>query len=687
MVTNEYERRKNEVLDVYDKFIDNFNELKEILENAGIEHNLNRFGSLKDIEKNINNIRADRFKLMVAGEAKSGKSTFINAYLGMELLPMDIKTCTSAIIVIRYGKKFKLIAEYADGTHIPVEKEDEIIEFLKVNASISDKYRDIPVPAINQLIVNRAKEDKKVTEQEIKAFLELPVIMEANTEHKNDYKEYENKIRKYISVTQKHWEEIVVNIELYYPFKDKALKGIEIIDSPGVHVRGTEAAITEKYIEEADSIIYLKPVSASAAVSASFNNFLDSTSASREENTLFLVLTRAADVTSNGLKEAKKDAYRVFNNTFNRENIIAVDSKAKLYSYIFSKCENSQAVTDTMTAMNTAGTLEHFVKGIWFDSNSDKFKFIDLLNETSNFKEIETALSTFGRKAHFIRISNTLEKLSKLFDSIKDSVDSDIASLNTKAEDPIKLALQIEEIQSKLDEIEGAIGEGLDKAVSKFNGNNGLISTIADKAAQEYLKEVRAIDPGAANSIDALNKCAFKKIKDYESLQEKLQKQVVEEFNNLLKVKADEAQIPYTALEPDFSEKDFEQLKQDTKKKANVDEIVGRRCFKDIIEKRYSRSRHFKLVNDHIVSKLDEIKDQLVNNLTVFVRNIRKQYRDMLEKNADAEKAHQQSIRQAQIESEALAGLIEKLEAMKTYYTEVGKKIREDKEAIDEYVQ
>ncbi len=33
----------------------------------------------------------NKFVLMIAGEAKSGKSTFINAFLGKEILPTDAK--------------------------------------------------------------------------------------------------------------------------------------------------------------------------------------------------------------------------------------------------------------------------------------------------------------------------------------------------------------------------------------------------------------------------------------------------------------------------------------------------------------------------------------------------------------------------------------------------------------------
>ena len=56
---------------------------------------------------------------MVIGKAKSGKSTFINAYLKKEVLPMDVRQCTSSIIKINYGDKFRLVAKTARARNIP----------------------------------------------------------------------------------------------------------------------------------------------------------------------------------------------------------------------------------------------------------------------------------------------------------------------------------------------------------------------------------------------------------------------------------------------------------------------------------------------------------------------------------------------------------------------------------------
>ena len=127
--------------------------------------------SLIALQNQAKNIRDDKFLLMVVGEAKSGKSTFINAYLGKEILPMDVKQCTSAIVEIRYGEKFILTATYADDRVVTYEDEEAIKKFLIENASLDDEYRDIPVPTINIEILMK-KCGKMPRDYEIKELMQ-----------------------------------------------------------------------------------------------------------------------------------------------------------------------------------------------------------------------------------------------------------------------------------------------------------------------------------------------------------------------------------------------------------------------------------------------------------------------------------------------------------------------------------
>lgn len=50
-------------------------------------------------------IRNETFNLVVLGQFKRGKSTFINALLGANVLPTAIVPLTSVVTVLRYGEE------------------------------------------------------------------------------------------------------------------------------------------------------------------------------------------------------------------------------------------------------------------------------------------------------------------------------------------------------------------------------------------------------------------------------------------------------------------------------------------------------------------------------------------------------------------------------------------------------
>ncbi len=61
-------------------------------------------------------LNADVFSLVVVGQFKRGKTTFINALLGENLLPTAIIPLTSIITILRYGDKLRIIAFFENGT-------------------------------------------------------------------------------------------------------------------------------------------------------------------------------------------------------------------------------------------------------------------------------------------------------------------------------------------------------------------------------------------------------------------------------------------------------------------------------------------------------------------------------------------------------------------------------------------
>lgn len=70
---------------------------------------------IKQLQDTCNDLRHSKFKLLVLGDMKRGKSTFINALVGEKLLPSDVNPCTALPTVLRYGEE-KVTIYFKDGS-------------------------------------------------------------------------------------------------------------------------------------------------------------------------------------------------------------------------------------------------------------------------------------------------------------------------------------------------------------------------------------------------------------------------------------------------------------------------------------------------------------------------------------------------------------------------------------------
>ena len=71
--------------------------------------------SIKLIDSVLKRIEDDSFSVAVVGEFKRGKSTFINALLGQEILPADILPCSATLNRVTYGLKPQVKVIYKNG--------------------------------------------------------------------------------------------------------------------------------------------------------------------------------------------------------------------------------------------------------------------------------------------------------------------------------------------------------------------------------------------------------------------------------------------------------------------------------------------------------------------------------------------------------------------------------------------
>ena len=677
MITS-YKQVKEEALQYYQ-------ELLNVVHDAEVPEGNT---SLKILSQQAKDIEDDKFCLMIAGEAKSGKSTFINAYLGTEILPMDVRQCTSSVIEIRYGKEFRLYATYADGRIEDVSGEVAIKEFLTKTASLDDEYREIPITTINYEVIVKYK-DKKIIESHIQDLLKG---VEKENIHRLTKDEYEQKIRDYIEKMQPNWKEVVVKIEIEYPFEDKDMKGVRIIDSPGVNAAGKVGDVSNEYIKSAQAIMFLRPITGVAIEANSFKEFLESSSVDRNKNAMFLVLTRSASESEATIERAHDEFISMFaaqndgdSQGIAREQIIHVDSKAKLYLNTFKRL-STEEINAEIERMIQEGEVEPFLTSAWFISKCDKEGFLQELERISNFNTISQSLNRFGRKAQYLALSDFLGRMLKVYGKIEETILEKIDHYKIKMRDPLELAKKIRQLKDELKFIENAMHKEVSTIDKNYTTSEGVIAKQVEKVMSEYKNTIDRIDGGKEDSFNELEKISFRQIEKFIQFQKDLQEEVIAQCNERLKVllKAGNT-VSYESLEPDFPEDFVEKLKEESKEEAveEKDFTSGATFKKTQTMLVYSQHKHFKFVKDNIKDRMEKIEGQVKERLQDFVEDLCKAYRKELKKNAEYKKEELEKVEADKREAEEIEIFIAKLVLLKKTCKENKEEISQLKDGVD----
>jgi GTPase SAR1 family protein len=153
---------------------------------------------LADLNKTATNLKQGVFRLMVLGDMKRGKSTFLNALIGENLLPSDVNPCTALLTVLRYGQQKQVTVHFKAG------RPPESLDF----ATFKAKYTIDPAEA------------KQLEESNQPAFPDV------------DYAVVE------------------------YPL-ELLSKGIEIIDSPGLNDTEARNELSLGYLNNCHAVLFV----------------------------------------------------------------------------------------------------------------------------------------------------------------------------------------------------------------------------------------------------------------------------------------------------------------------------------------------------------------------------------------------------------------------------------------------
>ena len=102
------------------EFAEHLNTVAQIIQDAEVqaEETSGKFNLAQDIaDLKIagDTLAQGRFRLMVLGDMKHGKSTLLNVLLGKDLLPRAVNPCTAILTQIQYGSEEKVTIHFKDG--------------------------------------------------------------------------------------------------------------------------------------------------------------------------------------------------------------------------------------------------------------------------------------------------------------------------------------------------------------------------------------------------------------------------------------------------------------------------------------------------------------------------------------------------------------------------------------------
>ena len=167
----------------------------------------------------VQKISRDFFKVLVLGNFKRGKSTFINALLGEEVLPAFAIPCTAVINEIKWGEERRAIIHFRNPLPDPLPEQlsKDTVRYIEQN-----KGGQIPPMEVN-----------------IDDLEDYVVIPDATKDQGE-------------SVAETPYE----NVEIYWPI-EICRNGVVIIDSPGLNEHHTRSEITKNYLQQVDAVVFV----------------------------------------------------------------------------------------------------------------------------------------------------------------------------------------------------------------------------------------------------------------------------------------------------------------------------------------------------------------------------------------------------------------------------------------------
>lgn len=533
MIGKQYKAHKDNVIDLFDNYKTKRGDLDD-------------GNNIKFLDNRIESLRKGKFTLAVAGEVKAGKSTFINALLGAEILPSDVLQASSAIVEIFKSKSPFLKVEYAD------KKSESISDDLKTAnkrlheiCKIRDEYRDIPTTLIDDDII-ASDSELKVTE---------PFVRKLEEQSGLPLSDKPSVIEKFISERTK--DKIPVKIEFGYPLKWD-FDELRIVDSPGVNATGGVQDVSFRFFEEANAILFVHPIK--PIESESFRKFVDSVISNRSKETLFLILTHAGLYSNDEVERLHAEAGRQYKNVIPQNRILVVDSLLKLIH-----CDLDSGLTADEIRKSDA-KKKIILSRYREQAEDEKRELIDVVYESSRFAMMFAAIDEFSMKAPNLQLQEILEKIKTGYEEQENQYTEKVGRLEKKKRNPQEFEEEINRINDALEKYKLLTKQTKEDLKADYSGIHSSWQKYIDEFKRKYLELITGSDSRESarkHTVDAQN-AAQGKADDFPmELRQRLEK-ALEETGKLFKEehKISIPKVDLEALEEEAKKSAYKKLDQ-----------------------------------------------------------------------------------------------------------------------------
>ena len=366
--------------------------------------------------------------------------------------------------------------------------ENEAGTFLKQIASVNKEYRAIPIVQVNRFLIDHYQKDKKkavFTRKEREEFISLSKLENV---HKLDEEIFKEEIYKYIDKNIS-CDEIPESITLGYPHELFDFRHFRIVDTPGINAKGGLENQTKEFIHKADAVIYLHK--APPVESKSLANALENELPEKVKEHLILVLTHKSNSTDEKSEELLAETKRYYPE-IGADNIFFVDSLTELCLRDLEKKE----MHEIQTILSKDEEIMKLTAASFLRANHDKHRFLDLLEEQANFREITKRIERDAQNSASNQMKRFANAIQEEYEVLDNKIRARIEPLRQKNKYPQSFASNIQKQKDEIESLRRDYNEFTFELREEFSPSdmNSRYYKKIDQIVNSFLSEINEKD-------------------------------------------------------------------------------------------------------------------------------------------------------------------------------------------------